>query len=383
MTKLRYILLITLNTIGILVSVYSLIQTERLNSFMLQHKLICDVSKLISCSTTYISEYAFFVGIPISLFAVLFFWFVLTVLVLNNYKQIETCSFSLLGLLNIVALLICLCYLYILLFILRNICISCLLVDLVVLLNCILLLPYSVRMLNRSNESLSQFFLVNKLIVLSFILLFVTGLSLYKVYQVLNSRKNIVLLEMHYSQEPVRDVDISDAILWGNAKAKNEIIIFNDFLCEYCKIASKRYRQLVGKDDPNVKISFISYPLHYRKSKSSPSMAMNVFVSKIMLAARNDKEFWRFHDVVIEESHRLDSIETFILAEQYLNDFNAFMRGFFSPENDSILVRNIIFASKYSVSGTPTIYINNREFQQWTNIKLLRLIIKDKSKYNP
>ena len=76
MTRLRRIVLLITNTSGVLVSLYSLIHTERLNNYVFQKELFCDLSRVISCSSTYISDYSFLFNIPISFLALLFFWFV-------------------------------------------------------------------------------------------------------------------------------------------------------------------------------------------------------------------------------------------------------------------------------------------------------------------
>jgi len=375
MTRIKYILLVIINTIGVIVSLYSLFLTERLNNFILDSHLICDINKTISCSTTYLSGYAFFSNIPVSLFAVLFFWFVLSCLLLNSKKEIDTGSYQLLGIVNTVALLICAYFLYVLIIVLRNICISCILIDTIVFLNFILLFKYTKSTFITPKLVFKKLLIKNWLILLSFVLLFVVGLVLYETYLKIINNKNRVLLEAFYKKKPEKDIPINNPIIWGCKNGKVEIRIFNDFLCNYCKIVSERYREIFRKDSAAVKIEFICYPLDYENSKKQGSSNINIFLSKIMLAASQDKAFWSFHDLIIAQSNNLDSVKIFGLAAKYLNDFEAFRDVFFTKDFDSILIGNIKLAHEYKVTGTPTIFINGREFQQWMNINILKMIV--------
>ena len=230
MFSLRYILLIGINTIGVFASLFSLIHTERLSNFIFDHNLVCDINNAISCSATYISDYAFVFDIPVSLFALIFFWFVLSVVLLNKPKEDETFAYPLLGVINGIAMFVCAYFLYILLFVLGNICISCIIVDLMVLINVVILYSDSKRIFTNSNHPIRQLYVKNRLMLLSFVLLLATGLGLYKVYQLTVFRKNMILLEAFYRQKPVDIVTDNNPIVWGNKDGKVEIKIFNDFL---------------------------------------------------------------------------------------------------------------------------------------------------------
>jgi protein-disulfide isomerase len=94
-----------------------------------------------------------------------------------------------------------------------------------------------------------------------------------------------------------------------------------------------------------------------------------------MLAASHEKEFWYYHDLIIKQSEHLDSVKVFEIAEKSLSNFEGFKEKFIAENYDVLLKENISVAEEYKVSGTPTVYINGREFQQWTNINLLKMIV--------
>ena len=142
MARLKYILLIIVNTIGVLTSIYSLFFTERLNNYFQPDNLICDINKTVSCSTIYLSSYSFVFNLPISLFALLFFWFTLFFIVMNRIKETNAKSYQILSLINGLALISCLYFLYVLIFVLHTLCVSCLLIDAIVIINFLLLLNY-------------------------------------------------------------------------------------------------------------------------------------------------------------------------------------------------------------------------------------------------
>lgn len=383
MSPLRFLSLVITNTIGIFASLYSLIFSEKLNNYILQSDLICDVSRILSCSDAYGSAYAFLFGIPIALYALVFFWFIVSFLLLNRSGGIDDQHYTFLGFLNGLGLIACGYYLYISLFVLGNICIPCLIIYIAVLINCLMLATYIFSELHRAGYTLKQFIHGNKLAFLSLLLLMATGLVLYKAYRYRIIRKNQVFLEAHFMQEPVKLLTGDNSIVWGNKNGKVELKIFNDFLCEYCKIASERYRKIVEKNFPGAKIEFISYPLNYEKGNTSGSDNVNVFLAKIMLAARHDKDFWHFHDAVIGTPFLPDSIAIMNLAKKHLKDFTGFKREYFLSKNDSILSYNVKLAAQLNISGTPAIYINGREFTDWTNIELMKMIMAKETHINP
>jgi uncharacterized membrane protein len=374
MTLLKYRLLILANAAGVVVSMYSFFFTERLNNFILHANLICDINKTVSCSTVYLSGYAFIFHLPVSLFALLFFWFILSFLILNRIKETPVISYQLLSILNTVALICCLYFLYVLVFILKNICISCLLIDSCVFLNFILLFSNFRRTLDISKFSFPQLFNGNWKFLLSFAILFVCGVVLYKAYLIIINGKNKELLDEFYLQQPNKDIPCNNSIDWGNINGKVKIRIFNDFLCGYCKLVSERYRQMFKKDT-TVRLEFICFPLNYRKSSKNDPPGIDVFLTRVMLAASREKEFWDFHDLIINQSDDLDSTKIFDIAKKSLSNFEGFKESFTTKNYTLLLEENIACARQYKVSGTPTIYINGREFQQWTNLNLLKMIV--------
>jgi uncharacterized membrane protein len=375
MTLLKYRLLILANTVGVLLSMYSLFFTERLNNFLYSN-LICDINKTVSCSTVYLSSYAFIFNLPISLFALLFFWFVLTFLIINRMKETPVISYQMLSILNTVALICCIYFLYVLVFVLNSICISCLIIDSCVFLNFILLFSNFRITLDTPKFSFPKLFIGNWKFLLSFVILFISGVALYEAYVIIINGKNKELLKEFYLQLPKKEIPCNNSIVWGNKNAKVKIRIFNNFLCGYCKLVSERYRQIFDVDS-TVSLEFICFPLNIRISSKNDPSGIDVFLSKVMLAASREKEFWDFHDLIIKQSDNLDSVKIFEIAEKSLSNFEGFKENFITKNYTALLGENISCARQYKVSGTPTIFINGREFQQWTNINLLKMIVSD------
>jgi len=215
-TRPKYILLIIANTAGVVVSLYSLFFTEKLNNYILDIQLICDFNKAFSCSTTYISKYAFIFNLPVSLFALLFFWYILFFLLLNRQSETNERSYQMLALLNAIALIICACFLYVLIFILRNICPSCFFIDLIVFMNFILLFGSLRKNFNADKGLYKELLRGNWLFLISFLLLFASGLVLYKVYRSIINTKNKELAKEFLMQKPVKETECRNSIVWGN-----------------------------------------------------------------------------------------------------------------------------------------------------------------------
>jgi len=123
-----------------------------------------------------------------------------------------------------------------------------------------------------------------------------------------------------------------------------------------------------------VNIEFIYYPVFHKNPNKQVIPKINTFLYRIMYTASHDKEFWNFHDLILKQAVIPDSMEVFGMAEKSLANYDEFRNNFFSNYNFS-LEENILLAEEYKVTGTPTIFINGREFQQWTNLNLLKQII--------
>jgi len=380
MNKRSYFLLI-INFIGAFVSLFSLLHTERLNRFISNHSLVCDWGKHVSCSATYLSEYAYIFGLPVSLFALLFFLFVF-VMVLTNSKEKDT-GYPILCFLNTIALLICLCYLLVLVFVLRNFCITCMLIDTAVLLNFITLFPYFRKTFYTPYHAFAQqLFKNNWITLLSLLFLLTTGTCLYKGYQFTNQKKDKALLTEFFRQKPYAYHALNNSIKWGNNNGKVKIMIFSDFLCGYCKQASHTYRKIF-KDSLNVQIEFICCPIYIDSNTQSIVEDQDLFISKAILAAKGDPEFWSYYELVIALDFPSDSATVFKIAETNLSDYSAFHKNFVSVNYDSIFSCNKVLAKEYHAMGTPSVFINGRELRPWANVNLLKMIISKISDSNP
>jgi protein-disulfide isomerase len=175
-------------------------------------------------------------------------------------------------------------------------------------------------------------------------------------------------------QEKKRNLECRDMILFGNKNAKVKIRIFSDINCGYCKIASEKYRHIFY-NDTTVCIQFFYFPLNHRKSNIQVNTNQNTFLYRVMFAASKDEEFWNFHDQIIKKAENQDHNQVFGIAKKTLKNFDDFKQKLSAENYTTLLKENILLAEEYDVKGTPTIFINDREFQQWTNISLLKMII--------
>jgi protein-disulfide isomerase len=180
-------------------------------------------------------------------------------------------------------------------------------------------------------------------------------------------------------QEQKMDKVCANSIFFGNKNARVRIRIFSDLNCGYCMIASEKYRQIFN-NDPTTTIEFIYYPINHRKDNKKDSLKIDTFLYRVMFTASHDKDFWKFHDQIINQPVNLDSAKVFKIAEKSLKNFSEFKHIFSIGSQNYSLEENILLAEDYGIQGTPTIFINGREFKQWTNISLLKTIISAISK---
>lgn len=95
----------------------------------------------------------------------------------------------------------------------------------------------------------------------SLLVLFASGLVLYKSCQVIINSGNRELLATFQKEEPIGEIPPGITINYGIRNPGVSILIFNDFPRSYCRIASKRYREIAGEYGAEIGIEFV-YSFH-------------------------------------------------------------------------------------------------------------------------
>ncbi|MFA6088319.1 MAG: thioredoxin domain-containing protein [Candidatus Woesearchaeota archaeon] len=151
-------------------------------------------------------------------------------------------------------------------------------------------------------------------------------------------------------------VEMGNAPVKGNAKAKVTIVEFSDFECPYCgKFYSETYNQIVTDyiDTGKVRIAFRNFPLSFHKDAQKAAEASE--------CAKDQNKFWEMHDKLFESQSALDVASLKIYAKDLSLDTAKFNACLDNGDKESVVAEDAAYGASIGVSGTPAFYINGMQ----------------------
>ncbi|HZI09521.1 MAG TPA: thioredoxin domain-containing protein [Myxococcus sp.] len=147
-------------------------------------------------------------------------------------------------------------------------------------------------------------------------------------------------------------VPLSGLPLRGPATARVTLLVFCDFQSPYCARASERLREVQREYGDAVRIQYRHNPL--------PIYPHSQVAAEASVAAAEQGQFWRYHDVLFSRQHALDRASLEKYAAELGLDLARF-RDALDTERARLKVdADAILASKLQARGTPVFYVNGR-----------------------
>ncbi len=160
------------------------------------------------------------------------------------------------------------------------------------------------------------------------------------------------------------DVSLDDDPFKGNANAPVTVVEFSDFQCPFC---SRFYTQTLPLleetyiDTGKIKFVYRDLPLDALHPNARPAHIAAE-------CADEQGEFWEYHDVLFEkqaEWQRLPSSDLQSILIQFADDLGlqtvTFESCLESQEMADEVNKDVLDATRYGASGTPTFFIGNEE----------------------
>jgi protein-disulfide isomerase len=151
------------------------------------------------------------------------------------------------------------------------------------------------------------------------------------------------------------EVNPGDAVL-GNTDAKVKVIIFSDFECPYCKLFYTVLRDTMKNYQDKVLFAFKEFPLDIHPEAVSASLAAQ--------CALEQNKFWEYADILYAKQSEWGNAKNIVKFKDYARvlKLNAPQ---FNECLDSKKYQDKIDADKneagnFSITGTPTIFINDQ-----------------------
>lgn len=159
------------------------------------------------------------------------------------------------------------------------------------------------------------------------------------------------------SAEKVAFSEDAEAPHLGPQESENVIVVFFDYGCPYCKIASGILRSFSAKH-PDVKIVFRDFAIEALHPGSRQAGVMGRCVWKT-----DPDRFWNFQDAVLANQTNLDMQSLQSAIKQAGADVEEVMNCVESGEAEMAVTRSMTEAYDAGVWATPTFFIRGEKIE--------------------
>jgi len=178
---------------------------------------------------------------------------------------------------------------------------------------------------------------------------------LYKAVREGRSRQQIeTSYGMRFDAAAPKPIDISDAPSIGSPAAVVTIVEWADFQCPYCSTTVPVLDRLAQEYAPHVRVVFKHNPLPFHSNAD--------LAARAAVAAQKQGHFWQMHHLLFQNQRSLNAPD----IDQYARDaglnIDQFHADLAAPETAARVKREMAEGKRIGVEGTPTIFVNGRQF---------------------
>jgi len=171
-------------------------------------------------------------------------------------------------------------------------------------------------------------------------------------------------LEKRFRTPRTPRIDISGAPSKGGAAARVTVVEFVDYECPHCKHAQTLLRQLIEEYPSDVKVYFKHFPL---SSHTNSRLAAEAAV-----AAAKQSKFWPYNDKIWANSDNLTPAILEKAAKEVGLDVARWRVDMESELAKGRVQSDRAEGVELGISGTPSIYINGRKYDDPLEIASLK-----------
>jgi protein-disulfide isomerase len=157
-----------------------------------------------------------------------------------------------------------------------------------------------------------------------------------------------------FDSDKVKNVDVGKAPFKGPEGAPLTLVEFADFECPYCAVMSPVLEAIWEQHKGELRYVYKFFPLSAHPHGEPAARAA--------VAAMNQGKFWEMHDKLFANRDHLEQTDLDQYAKDIGLDLPRFHRDAESQATTDWLAADRKQADALGVQGTPTIYINGREF---------------------
>jgi protein-disulfide isomerase/uncharacterized membrane protein/peroxiredoxin len=164
----------------------------------------------------------------------------------------------------------------------------------------------------------------------------------------------------------------------GDPNAKVTLVAYEDFQCGFCKRLSGNLESLVEKYPKDVKVGFRHFPMNTDCNGAQIAKSMHPDACRASIAAecaRQQNQFWPYHDQLFKNQGNLKSHDLQAYAEQVglnMEEFNACQKD---PATVEKIRQDSVTGGNLGVTGTPTFFINGRQFSGAQPVEVMSAVV--------
>jgi protein-disulfide isomerase len=157
-----------------------------------------------------------------------------------------------------------------------------------------------------------------------------------------------------FDSDKVKSVDVGKAPFKGPEGAPITLVEFADFECPYCALMSPVLEKMWEQHKDDVRYVYKFMPL-----SGHPHGEIS---ARAAIAAMDQGKFWEMHDKLFQNRDHLEPADLDTYAKEIGLDLAKFHKDAESQATTDLIALDRKQADSLAVQGTPTIYINGREF---------------------
>lgn len=161
-------------------------------------------------------------------------------------------------------------------------------------------------------------------------------------------------IRARYAPQAVTPVHTDGAPTHGSPLATVTLVEFSDYECPHCAHAVPIIRQLERDLEGRVRVVHMNFPL--------TGHIHGMPAARAALAAGRQGKFWEMHYLLFENQRALEPADIDRYATQLGLDLTRFHADVASPEVEAQIAATRREGERLQITGTPTIYINNRRY---------------------
>lgn len=155
--------------------------------------------------------------------------------------------------------------------------------------------------------------------------------------------------------------DVAGEMRYRQGSGAVTLVEFSDFQCPACQAVNLPLKQVLSKYEGKVQLVYRHFPLNsIHKNAQLAAQASE--------AAHQQGKFWEWHDLMFEKqgewSGLADPKEKFLAyAKDLTLDVPKFSGDLESEATKGVVTQDLLAATRYRLSGTPTFFLNGTKIE--------------------